>query len=60
MEKNIEMLTNELADRWRMSANTLRVWRSAGKGPSYNKRGDKVTYSLADIEAYEKENKVNI
>jgi len=55
-----EITPEELAARWRMSVDTLRVWRSIKRGPSYNKRGGKVTYSLADIEKYESENKVKI
>lgn len=60
MAENINLTTEELAARWRMSPNTLRIWRSLGKGISYNKYGERVTYSLADIEAYEKDNKVKI
>lgn len=54
-----EFTPQELADRWRRSVNTLRVWRSTGKGPAYNKRGASVTYSLSDIIAYEEKNKIN-
>ncbi len=60
METRIEILPEELAARWRMSIDTLKVWRSIGRGPSYNKRGGKVTYSIVDIEKYEQENKVEI
>jgi len=55
-----EITPEELAARWRLSPDTLKVWRSIKKGPSYNKRGGKVTYSLADVEKYEEENKVKI
>jgi hypothetical protein len=48
-----------LARRWGMSRGTLQVWRSLGRGPKYNKRGRKVTYSIADIEQYEMANKIN-
>lgn len=58
MEENLTEITpEELASRWRMSVDTLRVWRSIKRGPSYNKRGGKVTYSLADVLEYEKNNK---
>ncbi len=62
MEKEIdkEILPYELADRWRMSVGTLKVWRSTKKGPGYNKRGGKVTYSLSVIVAYEEKNKITI
>lgn len=56
----MEMLPGELAARWRMSEDTLRVWRSIGRGPSYNKRGGKVTYSVDDVHEYERINKIVI
>lgn len=58
-EKDPELVTSELAERWGMNPGTLMVWRSMGKGPRYNKRGGKVTYSLSDIMAYEKQCKID-
>lgn len=48
----------ELADRLRLSMETLRDWRRAGKGPAYIRsegEGDKATirYRLTDVEAWE-------
>lgn len=60
MEKKINLTPEELADRWRVSVNTLKVWRSQKKGISYNKHGDRVTYALFDVEEYERKNKVII
>lgn len=54
-----ELTEKELALRWRMHPGTLRVWRSIGRGLPYNKRGGKVTYSMSDIQEYEKNNKVD-
>lgn len=60
MEKSVNLTPEDLAARWHMSVNTLKVWRSQKKGVSYNKHGDRVTYALADIEEYERKNKVII
>ena len=43
----------ELAKRWNMSARTLERWRCLGTGPKYLKIGGRVTYPLAEVEAYE-------
>lgn len=56
----IDLIPEELAARWRLTVNTLAVWRSLNKGPSYNKRGGKITYSMADILEYEAKNKIVI
>ena len=45
----------QLSKRWNISARTLEHWRWAGIGPSYIKLGRRVVYSLADIEAFEHE-----
>ncbi len=43
----------ELAARWRLSARTLERWRTKGSGPGYLKLGQRVSYRLTDIEAFE-------
>ena len=55
----------ELAERWGMSADTLKKWRCVKKGPPFiklggkNKEGrDSVRYRLADVLAYENKNEV--
>lgn len=47
------MTTAELAERWRISPNTLRNARSAGLGVASVKLGSSVRYLLATVEAYE-------
>lgn len=44
----------ELAARLRVSPRTLERWRWLKIGPNFHKFGGKVTYSLSDIEAYER------
>jgi hypothetical protein len=44
----------ELATRWRISPRTLERWRWLKVGPNFFKLSGKVTYSLDDVEAYER------
>ena len=61
MTTSSEFLTpEELAERWRMSKETLFKWRSQNHGPPYLKiSGVKVLYKMADIEHYEQANTLN-
>lgn len=53
MPKNL--ITEEVADRFRTSAETVRYWRHTGKGPRSFRVGKRVLYSLEDIEEWERE-----
>ena len=44
----------ELAARWRLSVHTLRRWRQDQLGPIFCKVGSRVTYLIAEIEAFER------
>lgn len=46
----------ELAARWGMSVRTLRRWRQEHLGPVFCKLGARVTYLIAEIEAFEQRN----
>jgi Helix-turn-helix domain len=55
----------ELAERWGMSADTLKKWRCVKKGPPFIKLGgkdkegrDSIRYRLDDIVSYENKNEV--
>lgn len=50
------MTTYEVAAFLGLSAGTLCVWRSQGKGPSYYKVGNAVRYKIDDVEAWKNEN----
>jgi hypothetical protein len=50
------LTSKELADRWRLSDQTLANWRHARTGPPYVRVGGKPLYRLGDVEAYEAEN----
>jgi hypothetical protein len=39
----------QLAPKLRVSVGTLRLWRTAGKGPSYHKISQLVRYSPSDV-----------
>jgi len=53
MPKNL--ITEEVADRFRTSAETVRYWRHTGKGPRSFRVGKRVLYSLEDIEEWERQ-----
>ena len=45
---------NELAARWGLSVKTLRRWRQESLGPVFCKLGARVTYLIAEVEAFER------
>ena len=45
---------SELATRWGLSVKTLRRWRQEQLGPVFCKLGARVTYLIAEIEAFER------
>ena len=53
-----------LAARWGVALGTLSNWRRAGKGPRYIRLGSgpraRVVYKLADIKAYEEQQKEKV
>lgn len=44
--------TQEAAAFLNLSAGTLEVWRSQGRGPKYAKLGKRVVYDVTDLEAF--------
>jgi predicted site-specific integrase-resolvase len=57
------LTSKELAERWSLNEQTIRVWRQRGKGPAFIKLSDhpqgEVRYRLEDVEAYEQSRKRN-
>lgn len=45
---------SELATRWGLSVKTLRRWRQENLGPVFCKLGSRVTYLIAEVEAFER------
>ena len=45
---------HELSQRWGLSVKTLRRWRQEKLGPIFCKMGARVTYLIAEVEAYER------
>lgn len=54
MGERAYLTSKELADRWRLSDQTLANWRYAGKGPPFIRVGARVLYPAEGIHAYEK------
>jgi hypothetical protein len=52
------MTSKELSARWEkhISVKTLANWRCDGKGPRFRRYGNKILYSLEEVEAYEQAN----
>src|SRR5205823_1224131 len=46
------LTTAEVAELFRTTAETVRYWRWAGKGPRSIKVGRRVLYDVGDVEAY--------
>lgn len=44
----------ELADRWRLSNQTLANWRHAGKGPPFIRVGARILYPRQAVYSFEK------
>ena len=44
---------SELAEYWQVKENTLRKWRSDGRGPAYLKIKGRVIYRKKDIQQFE-------
>lgn len=53
-EPEVHLTTKELAKRWKISQQRLRVRRVNGNPPKFLKLGGKVLYPMTEIEAYEK------
>lgn len=54
MSERAYLTSTEVADRWRLSHQTLANWRSAGKGPPFIRVGSRVLYPMEGIAAFEK------
>ena len=57
---DIYLRPSDLANRWRISTKKLANDRCAGRGLPYIKVNQVVLYALADIEAFEIQNRVEV
>ena len=48
------LTTKELADRWRVSIDSVLRWRREGKAPPFYTIHGSILYKLADVKALEK------
>lgn len=54
-EEPVYLTSKELADRWRLSEQTLANWRHAGtKGPPFIRIGSRVLYPIEGVQSFEK------
>ncbi|MBV5266467.1 helix-turn-helix transcriptional regulator [Pinisolibacter aquiterrae] len=60
MAESKYLTTEEVAERYRggVSVGTLRNWRAMKIGPSFIKIGKAVLYPINELEAWDKQNKV--
>jgi predicted site-specific integrase-resolvase len=54
MNEHVYLTSKEVADRWRLSDQTLANWRHAGKGPPFIRVGNRVLYPMEAVNAFEK------
>ena len=50
---HVNLLTEEVARRLRVSARTLEQWRYRGIGPRFRRVGGRVIYAVEEIERFE-------
>jgi hypothetical protein len=55
---SVTLTTAELGERWGMNPGTLANWRMFKRGPVYQKKGSRVTYTLEAVEAFEKASEI--
>ena len=53
MSEGAYLTSKEVANRWRLSDQTLANWRHAGKGPPFIRVGSRVRYPMEGINAWE-------
>lgn len=46
--------TQDLADRWGVSTDTLAIWRQHGKGPCFIQVGRLIRYPVTEVESFER------
>lgn len=49
----IFLITDEVANRWRISRRTLEGWRDKGTGPTYHQISGSIRYHIDDVERFE-------
>lgn len=54
ISEHLYLTSKEVADRWRLSDQTLANWRHAGKGPPFIRVGARVLYPIEGIHSFEK------
>lgn len=52
---DLYLTTEDLAERWHMTAHTLGQWRWQGHGPRFVKFGKRILYHQEEVESFEAE-----
>jgi len=50
------LTTNEVAERFNVTVQTVKLWRRIGRGPKFLKLGKSIRYRESDIKAFEDDN----
>lgn len=58
MNNDMRLSTAQVAERLGVSEQSVRRWRSLGKGPAYVKIGNKVWYETADLASWVDANRI--
>lgn len=53
--RTIYLTSKEVAIRWKLTPETMKKWRCAGKSPPYRKLGGRILYKIEEIERFEAE-----
>lgn len=54
MSETMYLTIKELAQRWRLSKQTLANWRTGKKGPPFIRVGARILYPIEGVNAHEK------
>jgi hypothetical protein len=55
MSDRLYLTSKELAQRWRLSEQTLANWRHARKGPSFIRIGGRILYPISTTTDFERQ-----
>lgn len=47
------LTSRQVAERWKLTPETMKKWRCAGKSPPYRKMGGRILYKAEDIKKFE-------
>lgn len=54
-QSDVFLTQEELAERWKLTVRTIQIMRKEKKGPAHTLIASRPLYKLADVEAYEEQ-----